>query len=163
MPPFGHPFGDQNRSKNQSKIELLKKSLQDRPKTAQDPPKMPPGPLRRPQDALPDTLGRPKNAPRCPPEPPRTTQNAFRSLWPNNLFRKNRKSRNRRKHVENKVDNGQPRGSLHTIPHKNRKHFHNGRTPEGGGGGRVKRSSIRRPRRSTARRVVAPPEHLFYK
>ena len=37
-----------------------------------------------------------------------------------------------------------------TGPHKNRKHFHNGRNPEGGGGGRAKRSSIRRPQRSTA-------------
>ena len=76
--PFWHPFGDQNRSKNRSEIELLKKSLQDRPETAQDPPKMPPGPprrapgspkrppgpppdpLRMPQEALPDLLGRPK-------------------------------------------------------------------------------------------------------
>ena len=54
--------------------------------------------------------------------------------------RKNPKIRNRRKDVEKKVDNGHPRWSLHTIPHKNRKPFHNGRNPEGGGGGRAKRS-----------------------
>ena len=148
MPPFGHPFGGQNRSKNLSEIGLLKRSFQDRPKTAQDPPKMPPGPLRRPQDALPDTLGRPKNAPRCPPEPPRTTQNAFRSIWASNLFRKNQKSRNRRKHVEKKVDHSRPRWSLNTIARKNRKSVRNGRTPEGGGGGRAKRSSMLRPQRS---------------
>ena len=37
--------------------------------------------------------GPPPDAPRCPPGPPRTTQNFFRSIWPNNLFRKNRKLR----------------------------------------------------------------------
>ena len=35
MPPLWHPFRDQNRSKNRSEIGLLKKSLQDRPQTAQ--------------------------------------------------------------------------------------------------------------------------------
>ena len=36
---FGHPFGHHNRSKNLSKIELLKKSLQDRPPAAQGRPR----------------------------------------------------------------------------------------------------------------------------
>ena len=49
--------------------------------------------------------------------------------------------------------NGRQRSSTVVTrirPHKNRKHFQNGRNPEGGGGGRAKRSSIRRPQRSTA-------------
>ena len=62
-PPFGPPFGDQNRSKNGSEIGLLKKSPQDRPKTAQDRPKRPPGPPRSTQDAPPDPQDRPKTAP----------------------------------------------------------------------------------------------------
>ena len=49
-----------------------------------------------------------------------------------------------------KVDHGRLRWSLNTIARKNRKSVHNSRTPEGGGGGRAKRSSIRRPQRSTA-------------
>ena len=55
---------------------------------------------------------------------------------------KNRKLRNRRKLVEQKVDHGRPQWSLNTIARKNRKSVHNSRTPEGGGGGRAKRSSI---------------------
>ena len=60
MAPFGHPFGIQNRSKHRSEIGLLKKSFQDRPKIAQDPPKMPPGPPRSAQNAFPDPPGQPK-------------------------------------------------------------------------------------------------------
>ena len=101
LPPFWF-FSRSKSIKKSIRNRTAQRSLQDRPKTAQDPPKMPPGPLRRPQDALPDTLGRPKNAPRCPPETPRTTQNAFRSIWANILFHKNLKSRNRRKHVKKK-------------------------------------------------------------
>ena len=41
MLPFWHPFGEQNRSKNQSEIGLLKVSPQDRPETAQDLPRPP--------------------------------------------------------------------------------------------------------------------------
>ena len=136
-PPFGPPFGGQNRSKNRSEIGLLKKSLQDRPKTAQDRPKRPPGPPRSPQDAPPDPPGWPKMPSRIPLGRPKRL---FRSTWPSTFFRrgslyngrrKNRKIRNRRKQVEKKVDNGHPRWSFHTIPHKSRKNFHNGRTPRG--------------------------------
>ena len=108
MPPFGHPFGAQNRSKKRSEIGLPPRSLQDRPKSAQDPPKTPPGPPRRAPGLPKRPPGPPSDAPRSPPGPPRTTQNVFRSIWPNNLFRKNRKIRNRRKKVEKKVDNGHP-------------------------------------------------------
>ena len=143
MSPFGHPFGDTNRSKNRSKIELLKRSLQDRPKSAQDPPKRPPRPPRRASGPPKRPPGPPPDAPRSPPGPPRTTQNVFRGFWPNNVFRKNRKSRNRRKHVEKKeVDNGHPRWSPASVLTKNQQYFQNGRNPEGGGGGRAKRSSI---------------------
>ena len=40
MPPFWHPFRSQNRPQKRSKIELPKKSLQDRPETAQDRPSL---------------------------------------------------------------------------------------------------------------------------
>ena len=71
-----------------------------------------------------------------------------------------RNSKSLKKCRKQKVDNGHPRWSLHTIPRKYRKHFHNGRTPEGGGGGRAKRSSIRRPQRSTA--CCRPPLNISY-
>ena len=91
-----------------------------------------------------------------------TRKRLFRSTLPKIFVRKTRKNKPRafsegalcaavvgkikKNEIVNKsrkkVDNGHPRWSLHTMPHKNRKHFHKGRTPEGGGGGRAKRSSI---------------------
>ena len=102
MRPFGHPFGDQNRSKNRPKIELLKRSLQDRPKSVQDPPKRPPRPPRRasgppkrpsglsrmPQEALPTTPG-------PPPDPSGRPKKLFRSTCPKTFFRKIRKNQPR--------------------------------------------------------------------
>ena len=129
-PPFGRPKRPQNRSKNQSKIVLLQDGLQDRSKTAQEPPKTLPG--------LPRTPSRPpKTLPKRPREPP----------GPFLDHPKNKKLRNRRKLVEQKVDHGRPQWSLNTIARKNRKSVHNSRTPEGGGGGRAKRSSIKNPSR----------------
>ena len=64
--PKRFPFGTcsaQHRSTNRSEIGLLQKSLQDRTK-------MPPGPPRSPQDALPDPRGRPKTLSRRPPDAP---------------------------------------------------------------------------------------------
>ena len=61
-PPFGRPKRPQNRSKNQSKIVLLQDGLQDRSKTAQEPPKTLPG-LPRTPSRLPKTL--PKRPPRA--------------------------------------------------------------------------------------------------
>ena len=58
MPPFWHPFGDQNRAKKWSKIGSLQMSPQDRPKTAQDLPKTPP------------------RAPQEPPRPPKRSKRA---------------------------------------------------------------------------------------
>ena len=66
-PPCGHPFGDQNRSKNRSKIGLLNMSRQDRPKTAPKPPKTAPRP--------PKTTPRPpKSSSRDPPDPSKCPQ-----------------------------------------------------------------------------------------
>ena len=59
MPPFGHPFRCQNRSKKRSKIELQKRSPQERPKTPQELPRDPP---RRPR--------RTQNDPKTPPWDP---------------------------------------------------------------------------------------------
>ena len=161
--PFWHPFGEQKRSTNRSEIELLKKSLQDRPKTAQDPPKMPPGPPRR-------APGPPKTTPGPPPDPPGRPKRLFRSTWPKTFVRKirknqprlfssrrrrNRQIRNRRKMSKTKstmfIHGGHSTQSLAKVEC----HFTTVGPPEGGGGGRAKRSSIRSPRRSTARRVVA--------
>ena len=61
-PPFGRPKRPQNRSKNRSKIVLLQDGLQDRSKTAQEPPKTLPG-LPRTPSRLPKTL--PKRPPRA--------------------------------------------------------------------------------------------------
>ena len=84
-PPFGRPKRPQNRSKNRSKIVLLQDGLQDRSKTAQEPPKTLPG--------LPRTPSRPpKTLPKRPQEPPGPLLDRP----------KNRKLRNRRKHVEKK-------------------------------------------------------------
>ena len=68
----------------------------------QDSPKTPPGPPRRAPDLPKGPPGPPPDAPRCPPGPLRTTNDVFRNIWPNDLFRKNRKSRTRRKKVEEK-------------------------------------------------------------
>ena len=70
MPPFGHPFRVQNRSKNRSQSGLFNKSLQDRPKTAQDPPKTPLGPSRTPQHSLGPSPNSPPDPPRTLPDPP---------------------------------------------------------------------------------------------
>ena len=70
--PFGHPKRHQNRTKNRSKIVLPEDGLQDRSKTAQDPPKTPPGlprtppgPPKTPKKRPPNLPGPPRNPPRC--------------------------------------------------------------------------------------------------
>ena len=141
------PFSHQNHSKNRSEIGLLKNSLQDRPKTAQDPPKMPPGPLRRPQDAL-------RTAQKCPKMPSRTPTDDPK-CFPKPLAQQpfSEKSKKSKSSKTCRKKRGRQRSSTVVTrirPHKNREHFQNGRNPEGGGGGRAKRSSIRRPQRSTA-------------
>ena len=120
----------------------------DPPGEPQDPPRRLPDPSRTPPDALPDPPGRPKML--------------FRSIWPNDVFRKNQKLRTRRKHVEKKSRQRSSTVVTRTGPHKNRKHFHNGRNPEGGGGGRAKRSSIRRPQRSMHGRHVNAFQKLLH-
>ena len=132
-PPFGRPKRPQNRSKNRSKIVLLQDGLQDRSKTAQEPPKTLPG--------LPRTPSRPPKT--LPKRPPRASR---APLGPSKKSKTSKSSKTCRK----KVDHGRLQWSLNTIARKNRKSVHNSRTPEGGGGGRAKRSSIRRPQRSTA-------------
>jgi len=96
-----------NRSKSRPKIaprapKTLPRCPPDPPGEPQDLPRGLPDLSRMPPDALPDPLGQPKML--------------FRSIWPNNLFRKNRKSLNRRKHVEKEeVDNGHVRWSPASV------------------------------------------------
>ena len=160
------PFGTLLALKINQKVDPKSDCLKGRSKNAPRAPKTLP---RRP----PDPPGHPQVPPRRLPNPPRTPPDAltdpsgrpkmlFRTIWPNNLFRTNRKIRNRRKSVERKVDNGHPRWSLASVAHKNRKHFHNGRNPEGGGGGRAKRSSIRRPRPQASSACCEPPVETFF-
>ena len=82
-------------------------------------------------------------------------------FFPKELFvqRSSEKSKNSKssKRCRKKIDNGHPRWSLHTIPHKNRKPFHTGRTQRVAAVDARSALTIRRPLRSTARRVVAPP------
>ena len=72
-----------------------------RPRLSQDAPRRAPGPPKRPP-------GPPPDAPRSPPGALLTTQNVFRSIWPNNLFRKNLKLRNRQKKVKKKSKKSHP-------------------------------------------------------
>ena len=79
MPPFGLPFGDQNRSKKLSKIDRIINWLQDSPKTTSRPPKRPPRASqeapRRPQDPQ----KWPQEPPRSPPDSPRCAQETQKS------------------------------------------------------------------------------------
>ena len=90
--------------KNDPKSDCLEGRSKVAPRAPKTLPRRPPDPPRTPQEAS----WTPPGCPRSPPGPSRTTQNFFRIIWPNNLFRKNRKIRNRRKKVEKKVDNGHP-------------------------------------------------------
>ena len=154
--PKSLPWGTLLATKIDQKIDQKLNCSKSRSKIAPRPPKTlprcPPDPSGGPKMPF----GRPKNAPRCLPEPPRTTQNAFRSLWPNNLFQKNQKSRNRRKHVEKKeVDNGHPRWSPASVLTKTESTF---KTVEPQRvAAVVARSALQSAAPSAARRVVNPP------
>ena len=67
MPPFGHPFCSQNRSKKSSNIEVTQKSLQDHPISPQDGP-------RSPQEAPKRGPKSPKSTPRGPKIAPRSSK-----------------------------------------------------------------------------------------
>ena len=130
-------------SKSRSKI--APRPPKTAPRGPQEPPRCPPGPPWTAQNALPD--------------PPWTAQKAFPKhlaldFFPKRLFvqRSSEKSENSKSSKTSRKKSRQRSSTVvtRTGPHKNRKHFHNGRNPEGGGGGRAKRSSIRRPQRSTA-------------
>ena len=122
--PFWRSKSIKKTIRNRTASKVAPRSPQERPRPSQDAPRSPPESSRTPQEASRTPPGCPKKL----PGPPWTTQNVFRSIWPNNLFRKNRKIRNRRKKVEKK---GRQRSSAVVTrigPHKNRKHFQNGRT-----------------------------------
>ena len=110
-PPFGRPKRPQNRSKNRSKIVLLQDGLQDRSKTAQEPPKTPPGPPRTPQDP-------PKTPPRTPRDPPGAPKMPSRTP-PDGPKHSNSSKKNRKQ----EVDNGHPRWSLASVAHKTESTF----------------------------------------
>ena len=95
MPPFGHPFCSQNRSKKSSNIELTQKSLQDHPISPQDGPRSPQeaprGSQERPQKPkkhpkraqdrpkkLQEAPKRGPKSPKAPQEGPRSPQEAPR-------------------------------------------------------------------------------------
>jgi hypothetical protein len=164
--PLGTLLALQIDQKNDPKSDCLQGRSKIAPRAPKTLPRRPPEPPGMPQDpprGLPDLPRTPSGCPKKLPGSPRTTQNVFRSIWPNNLFRKNRKIRNRRKHVEKKVDIGLPRWSLTSVAQKSKALSQRSNT-EGGGGGRAKRSSIRRPQRSTAccRSIVNISCFLYY-
>ena len=164
MPPFGHPFRCQNRSKKRSKIELQKRSPQERPKTPQelprDPPRRPKSAPRRPktpprgsQDAPGTPPGAPGTPPDALPDPPGRPKMLSEGSGPITCFKKfekteivercrkqvEKKSRQRSSTVVTRIGRSKTESTFTTVGN-----------PEGGGGGRAKRSSIRRPQRSTA-------------
>ena len=78
MPPFGHPFGDQNRSKIDQKNDQKFYCSKCRLKIATRPPKTLPGPPQErpqtPQDHPKTTQELPKRPPRPPQMPPRVSR-----------------------------------------------------------------------------------------
>ena len=131
--------------KGRSKIaprapKTLPRGPPDLPGEPQDPPTRLPDPSRTPPDALPDPPGRPKML--------------FRSIWPNDVFRKNQKLRNRRKHVEKKVDNGHPQWSPAPVLTKTESTFTTVGTQRVAAV--VARSALQSAAPSAARRVESP-------
>ena len=93
LAPFWRSKSIKKSIRNRTALKVAPRSPQERPRPSQDAPRTPPESPRTPQEAS-------WTPPGCPKKlsgPPRTTQNVFRSIWPNNLFRKNRKIRTRRK------------------------------------------------------------------
>ena len=81
MPPFGHPLGDQNPTKNRSKTGLLLMSLQDRPKIAQDPPKRAPSAPKTPPRPPQDPQKCSQQAPDTPRRVQKRSQNSAAGTW----------------------------------------------------------------------------------
>ena len=81
MPPFGHPLGDQNPTKNRSKTGLLLMSPQDRPKIAQDPPKRAPRAPKTPPRPPQDPQKCPQQAPDTPRKVQKRSQNSAAGTW----------------------------------------------------------------------------------
>ena len=93
LAPFWRSKSIKKSIRNRTAFKVAPRTPQERPRPSQDASRTPPESPRTPQEAP----GPFPDAPRSPPGPPRTTQNVFRSIWPHNLFRKNRKIRTRRK------------------------------------------------------------------
>ena len=147
-PPLGALLATKIDQKNNQKfdsskcrVKIAPRSPQERPRLSQDAPRTPPESPRISQDAS-------RTTPGCPQMPSRTLPNDLRCFseasGPITFFGKI----NKFELVEKKSKTKSPQRSSAVVtrigPHKNRKRFHNGRTPEGGGGGRAKRSSITR-------------------
>ena len=115
--------------RNRSALKVAPRSPQERPRPSQDAPRTPPESPRPPQEASRTPPGRPQMPSRTPPDDPKCFSEASGP-------KKSNSSKKGRKKKSTMVIHG---GHSHR-PLKNRKHFHNCRTPEGGGGGRAKRS-----------------------
>ena len=95
---------------------------QDSPKTPHGPPRTPLGLPKTPPGHLLDTH-------RCPVGPSLTTRKTFPKHLAQSPFSERSKKSKSLKSSRKNNNNVHPRWSLDTIAHKNRKYFHNGRTP----------------------------------
>ena len=78
MPPFGHPFQSQSRSKKRSKFDLQKRSTQRAPRGSQEAPRGSQEVPRRSQEAPKRPSGGARRCPRGPQEAPKRIQEAPR-------------------------------------------------------------------------------------
>ena len=140
------PFGTLLATKIDQKIDPKSDCLKGRSKIAPRAPKTLP---RRPPDPpgqLQDASRTPPGHPQMPSRIPQMHQNVSEASHPITRFQKFEKIEiveSCQKQVEKKRSTTVIHGGHSHRSLKNRKHFHNGRNPKGGGGGRAKRSSIR--------------------
>ena len=124
----------------------------------QDPSKTPPGPPRR-APGLPNRLpGPPPDAPRSPPGAPGRSKMFSEASGPITFFGKIEKVEIVENMSKKKRSTTVIHGGHSHRPLKNRKHFHNCRTPEGGGGGRAQRVFNKRVRKKTKRKQMKKVE-----
>ena len=131
---FSIPNGPKINTKNVQKSSCCD-ALQDRSKTAPDHPNTTPR-------HLPDLLRTRPRSPQIAQDGSKIVPRASRT--PAGLAKKQRASKSSKKCLK-KVDSLDPLCSLAMVPRTGQESFRNGRTPQGGGGGRAQRSSINLP------------------